>query len=69
MDGLEVYDFEANLSDEHGLVINLNDVALQHLIEMLQYLQDDPKFSGKHFHVDDVSGLIGNVPSIIFMRR
>ncbi len=56
MDGLEVYDFEANLSEEHGLVINLNEVALQHLIEMLQYLQEDPKFSGKHFHIDDVQG-------------
>lgn len=64
----EVYDFEANLSEERGLVLTLNDWSLEYLIEVLQDLKD-VGISGRHFHFDKVSGLEGNVPSIIFMRR
>lgn len=68
-DGLDIYDFEANFTEEHGLIIQLNDNAREHLIEMLEYLGGDPKLSGKHFHIDEVSGLCGNIKSIIFIRR
>ncbi|UQN05653.1 hypothetical protein [Deinococcus sp. QL22] len=67
-DGLDIYDFEANFTEEHDLIIQLNDNARKHLIEMLESLASNPEVIGKHFHIDEVSGLCGNIKSIIFMR-
>ena len=68
MNELEVYDFELKSDGNNGILVFLNENAAEHLIEMLQSLIQ-AKSPGAHFHVDEISGLRGDMKSIIFSKR
>lgn len=63
-----IFDLEANLSEDGEVTIFLNKHALEHLIEQLVNISQHKKMGG-HIHLDYDSGLEGNIRSIVIIRR
>lgn len=68
MQNPEVFDLEFHLDEKSGVLkISLNELALDSLIRQLSILRE--RRAGAHFHLDEESGLSGNIKEVILQRR
>lgn len=68
MQNPEIFDLEFHLDDQSRvLTVSLNDLALESLIRQLSILRE--RRAGAHFHLDEDSGLSGNLKEVILQRR
>jgi hypothetical protein len=68
MKSLEVYDFEALCDDGMNFTLILNKTSVEDLIEKLEYLRDS-NVNTSHVHLNTVSGLNGDLNSMLIMLR
>ncbi len=63
----DILDIEANMDDKNEVTISFNKYCLGKLIENLTYIYHH-EILGGHIHLDDDSGLRGNIDSVIIIR-